>query len=274
MAKAMTMTKSRKNLYGIIVVGLMAALVYAGNYLQIKIPNGVLITRIHLGNSMCLLAGLLFGGLRGGLASGIGAGLFDLFDPAYVVSAPYTFISKFAMGLTAGLLKKKNDTAHTVAAAVCGQLVYIVLYLLKSYFTVIILGGTSQAAWAAVGTNAITSSVNAALAVVISVPLYFALRKALKGTGIYPFIAGNDTADEAPAEKTGWFNPVTIALTAFSAVVTLVFTINLAAANKVKAAQEEKEQYYIERISSLESEIDYLYNQFDIEKPAPEQTEQ
>ena len=43
---------SRKTLYRIIIVGLMAALVYAGNYLQIKIPNGVLVTRIHLGNSM------------------------------------------------------------------------------------------------------------------------------------------------------------------------------------------------------------------------------
>ena len=56
-----------KKLATIVAVGLMAALVFVGNYLQIKIPNGVLITRIHFGNSMCILAGLLFGALPGGL---------------------------------------------------------------------------------------------------------------------------------------------------------------------------------------------------------------
>lgn len=97
-----------KRLYSIVTVGLMAALVYVGNYLQIKIPNGGLVTRIHLGNSMCLLAGLLFGRLRGGLSSGIGAALYDLFDPVYIVSAPYTFFSKFAMGFTAGHIRKHS----------------------------------------------------------------------------------------------------------------------------------------------------------------------
>ena len=48
-----------KKLTFIIAVGLMAALCFVGNYIQIKIPNGVLITRVHLGNSMCLLAGKL-----------------------------------------------------------------------------------------------------------------------------------------------------------------------------------------------------------------------
>ena len=81
-------SSGRRKLYSIIIVGLMAALVYVGNYLQIKIPNGALVTRIHLGNSMCLLAGLLFGRLKGGLASGTGAGLYVLFGPVYIVSAP------------------------------------------------------------------------------------------------------------------------------------------------------------------------------------------
>ncbi len=263
-----TMTKSRRTLYQIIIVGLMAALVYAGNYLQIKIPNGVLVTRVHLGNSMCLLAGLLFGGLSGGLASGIGAGLYDLFDPVYIVSAPYTFLSKFAMGLTAGLLRTTNEKKRVIISAIAGQVVYIVLYLLKSYVTIIILGGTSQAAWAAVGTNAITSCINAALAVIIAVPLYFLLRNALKRTGIYEFIAENDLERKASKEKKTHFNPVTVCLTIFAVVVTLIFTINLAATNKVKAQEEEKEQAYIERIDSLENELDYLYDTLGVEKPA------
>lgn len=262
----------RKTLYRIIIVGLMAALVYAGNYLQIKIPNGVLVTRIHLGNSMCLLAGLLFGALNGGLASGIGAGLYDLFDPVYIVSAPYTFISKFAMGMTAGLLRTNNEKKRVIIAAIVGQVTYIVLYLLKTYVTIIILGGTSQAAWAAVGTNAITSTVNAILAVVIAVPLYFMLRAALKNTGIFEFIKANDRTEK---RENKYFNPVTICLVIFAAAATLLYTINLAATNKVKAAQEQKEAAYQEQIDRLNSDIDDLYAQLGLERPQPaEETEE
>lgn len=262
----------RKTLYRIIIVGLMAALVYAGNYLQIKIPNGVLVTRIHLGNSMCLLAGLLFGALNGGLASGIGAGLYDLFDPVYIVSAPYTFISKFAMGMTAGLLRTNNEKKRVIIAAIVGQVTYIVLYLLKTYVTIIILGGTSQAAWAAVGTNAITSTVNAILAVVIAVPLYFMLRAALKNTGIFEFIKANDRTEK---RENKYFNPVTICLVIFAATATLLYTINLAATNKVKAAQEQKEAAYQEQIDRLNSDIDDLYAQLGLERPQPaEETEE
>lgn len=265
-------TAGRKTLYRIIIVGLMAALVYAGNYLQIKIPNGVLVTRIHLGNSMCLLAGLLFGALNGGLASGIGAGLYDLFDPVYIVSAPYTFISKFAMGMTAGLLRTNNEKKRVIIAAIVGQVTYIVLYLLKTYVTIIILGGTSQAAWAAVGTNAITSTVNAILAVVIAVPLYFMLRAALKNTGIFEFIKANDRTEK---RENKYFNPVTICLVIFAAAATLLYTINLAATNKVKAAQEQKEAAYQEQIDRLNSDIDDLYAQLGLERPQPaEETEE
>ncbi len=176
-----------KKLQSIIAVGLMAALCYVGNYLQIKIPNGVLITRIHFGNSMCLLAGLLFGGVNGGLASGIGAALYDLFDPVYIVSAPFTFLSKFAMGFVCGTLTKsshrlKNETSHIITTAIFGQLTYIVLYLAKTFVSQLILGYTIETALTATATNLLTSSVNAVIAVAVSVPLYFGLKKPLAST--------------------------------------------------------------------------------------------
>ncbi|MBQ8826143.1 MAG: ECF transporter S component [Oscillospiraceae bacterium] len=231
-----TMTKERKTLYRIITIGLMAALVYAGNYLQIKIPNGVLVTRIHLGNSMCLLAGLLFGSVNGGLASGIGAMLYDLFDPVYIVSAPYTFISKFAMGFTAGALRNSNEKARVFIAAVTGQIVYILLYLLKSFFTIIILGGTVEAAWAAVGTNAITSVINGVLAVVIAVPLYFTLRRALKQTMIFSLIAENDK-ENRPEKKT---KPVVMAVIAVAVAVVIGLSLRLSAENKLKEQRAQE----------------------------------
>lgn len=227
----MTMSKERRTLYRIITIGLMAALVYAGNYLQIKIPNGVLVTRIHLGNSMCLLAGLLFGSVSGGLASGIGAMLYDLFDPVYIVSAPYTFISKFAMGFTAGALRTNNEKVRITLAAAAGQVVYIVLYLVKSFFTIIILGGTFEAAWAAVATNAVTSTINGVLAVVISVPLYFALRTALKNTMIYSLIAENDSVNKGEKKKT---KPVILAAAAVGMAVIIGLSLRLSVENKLK----------------------------------------
>ncbi|MGN0689021.1 MAG: ECF transporter S component [Oscillospiraceae bacterium] len=263
-----TNTQKRRMLYRIIAVGLMAALAYVGNYLQIKIPNGVLVTRIHLGNSMCLLAGLLFGGISGGLASGIGAAFYDLFDPVYIVSAPYTFVSKFAMGFVAGVLRRKgkNEKTSVIVAAILGQITYIVLYLIKTYFTIIILGGTSEAAWTAVGTNAITSSINGVLAVIISVPLYFVISRALKNTAIYSLIAREPETEEKPK----LFNPLTIGLTAFAVVVTIIFSINLAATNKIKKAEAEKEAAYQQQIDDLNKKLDYLYEQVGVEFPEEE----
>ncbi len=175
--------KKNKVLY-YALVGLMAALVFAGNYMQIKIPNGGFFTRIHLGNSMCLLAGLLFGRITGGLASGIGAAMFDLFDPAYITSAPFTFIFKFAMGFTAGHLREKGSGGKTgiITAAAAGQLVYIILYLIKSFVKQLFIGEPVNIALQVTGVNAITSVANGFLACVIAVPLYFALSHSLNRT--------------------------------------------------------------------------------------------
>lgn len=262
-------SSGRRKLYSIIIVGLMAALVYVGNYLQIKIPNGALVTRIHLGNSMCLLAGLLFGRLKGGLASGIGAGLYDLFDPVYIVSAPYTFFSKFAMGFTAGHIRKHgpaNEKKAVIVGAIVGQLVYIVLYLLKTFISQILLGEPVSVALKLTGVNAITSTINGVLACVIAIPLYFALSKALAHTGIAEFITEKE-------EKKGWFNPLTAGLTIFAIVVTTLYTIDLANTNKVEKKQAEKESAYAAQIDDLQYQIDYLTSELGIEipeKPAEE----
>ena len=177
-----------KKLATIVAVGLMAALCFVGNYMQIKIPNGVLITRIHFGNSMCLLAGLLFGPIAGGLASGIGAGLYDLMDPVYIISAPFTFLSKFAMGYICGYLAKsehrlKNETAHIALSAIAGQLSYIILYIGRTYIVqrLVYLAAVGTAL-TATATNLLTSTVNAVIAVAVSVPLYFALLIPLRST--------------------------------------------------------------------------------------------
>lgn len=178
-------TNEKRNLiYRIVVIGLMSALVYVGNLIYIPLPNNA---RIHVGNSMCLLAGLLFGGLNGGLSSGIGGALFDLFDPKYITSAPITFINKFAMGWTAGFLGRRgfgNEAGRAAVSAVAGQIVYIILYLGKTFAAEIIKGNAFGTAMVRVGEKALSSSLNGVIAVAIALPLYFALKSALANTPI------------------------------------------------------------------------------------------
>lgn len=194
-----------KKLATMVAVGLMAALCFVGNYLQIKIPNGVLITRIHFGNSMCILAGLLFGPLAGGLASGIGAGLYDLIDPMYIISAPFTFLSKFAMGFVCGYLAKRkkrlgSEASHIVLSGVVGQLTYIVLYVGRTYIVQrLVYMSEVVPALTASATNLLTSTVNAVIAVAVATPLYFALLKPLKMTYF------RDIIEERSESESKWY---------------------------------------------------------------------
>ena len=191
-------SKQQKPLIFFVSVGMMAALVFVGNYLQFKIPVAIGdVTRVHLGNSMCLLAGLLFGPLAGGFASGIGAALYDLLDPVYITSAPFTFAFKFAMGFLAGWVARgalaregKSRLSRLIAGALAGQLAYIVLYLAKSYIELRLLGNAAMTSLIGILPKVATSSVNALAAIVISVPLSIALYRALRRTGFSSLMAG------------------------------------------------------------------------------------
>ena len=92
----------------IVWIGLMAALVFIGTFLRIKIPIGGDSTMLHLGNVFCALSGLLFGPLTGGLASGFGSMLFDFTNPLYIAESWITFITKFFIGFLAGLIAHRG----------------------------------------------------------------------------------------------------------------------------------------------------------------------
>ncbi|MGI5894309.1 MAG: ECF transporter S component [Candidatus Merdivicinus sp.] len=199
-------SKQNRQLIFLVSVGMMAALVFVGNYLQFKIPVAIgSVTRVHLGNSMCLLAGLLFGPMTGGLASGIGAGLFDLLDPMYITSAPYTFFSKFVMGFLAGWIARgaltmdgKNRLFRLIIGGVTGQIAYMILYLGKSFVELVLVGNPVQTALVAVLPKVATSGFNALAAVVISVPLSIALYQALKRTGFSTLMTGEKKQKSNP----------------------------------------------------------------------------
>ena len=162
-------------------IGIMAAAVYvASAFLQVPIPTAIDNTRLHMGNVMCLLSGMLLGPLQGGLAAGIGSMFFDLTNPAYIASAPFTFIFKFVMAWICGKITS-GSPAHRkqryVAGGIAGAFAYVVLYLSKSFMEHrFVLGLPLEAVMLTVTQKAVVSSVNAIVACVVAVPLGLALR--------------------------------------------------------------------------------------------------
>lgn len=182
------------------MAALFAALCYIGfTYAKIDIPVGAEKTAFHLGNVFCVLAALFLGGFWGGMAGAVGMTVADL-TTAYVTSAPKTFLLKLCIGLLAGFVAhklfhlSKDDVQRkvplsvaTVLSCAAGMAFNIVADPLVGYFyKMYVLGVPQQAAdiWAKVG--AITTSVNAVVAVIAASVFYLALRPALKRSGLMP----------------------------------------------------------------------------------------
>lgn len=166
-------------------IGVLAALVFVSTYfLKIgPIPTPAGATMLKTGNAVCLLGGILFGKTKGGLAAGIGSMLFDLTDPVFAPSAPFTFVFFFLMAFVCGAIANQNGKAPTpkrhLLAAASGSLLYLLLTLSKSFITLLLAGSEAAAALSACGTKLLTSGVNAVFAVAVAVLLAPIFEKAL-----------------------------------------------------------------------------------------------
>lgn len=178
--------EKQTKIYKISAVGIFAALVFVSNYLSVPVPVAIGdVSRIHLGNIFCLLSGFVLGPIGGGLAAGIGSGLYDLTNPAYIASAPFTFAFKFLLAAACGWAAyargaKAENHVQNIIAAVAGSATYMALYLTKALVQGVMLGSELGAVLTSVATKAVTSGINAVIAVVVSVPLCAVVRLALK----------------------------------------------------------------------------------------------
>lgn len=193
----------------IVITGLMAALCYvAFTFLKIPIPvPGGDTTALHIGNAFCVLAALLLGGVYGGVAGALGMTIADLLDPAYITSAPKTFILKFCIGLIAGLIAHKiahitedHDAKYilkwSLIASVCALGFNVIADPVVGYFYKnFILGVPSPAAKIMATCAAGATAVNAVVGTIVVVIVYSALRPVLKKAGIF-FVIGKKKAAE------------------------------------------------------------------------------
>ncbi len=181
------------------MAALFAALCYIGfSYCKIDIPVGAEKTAFHLGNVFCVLAALFIGGFWGGMSGAIGMTIADL-TTAYVTSAPKTFLLKLCIGLITGLVahkvfqlshEKERKVSLPVATAIscaAGMGFNMIADPLVGYFyKMYVLGVPQEAAniWAKIG--AVTTSVNAVVAILAATVLYVAIRPALKKSNLMP----------------------------------------------------------------------------------------
>lgn len=181
------------------MAALFAALCYIGfTFCRIDIPIGGEKSAFHLGNVFCVLAALFIGGFWGGMAGAVGMTIADL-TTAYITSAPKTFLLKLGIGLIAGFVahkvfhvsqEKARKVPLSVAAilsCVAGMGFNVVADPLVGYFyKMYVLGVPQDAAsiWTRIG--AVTTAVNAVVAVIAASVFYLALRPALKKSNLLP----------------------------------------------------------------------------------------
>ena len=211
--------ENNKHTTRMIQAGLLAALCYIGfAFLKIDIPVGTEKTAFHLGNTFCALAALLLGGYWGGLAGAVGMTIGDL-TTSYVTSAPKTFFLKLMIGLIVGFfahkvfkLSRKHDakylTVATLLSCIAGLGFNVVADPLVGYFYKTYLFGLPQDISKALAKmSAITTFVNAVVAVAASTIIYHAIRPALRKAGLFvqvtPEKPGKENAEDGePLKKT------------------------------------------------------------------------
>lgn len=125
-------TKTKKVIYYMVIVALFTALSFVGTYVHIPIGT----SKVHLGNFVCILAGLLCGGLVGGISGSLGMGLNDILSSYGPDTFIRTFIVKFFLGFISGVLfrylvKKEKKITH--------RFYYLSGFFLITFVTLLIL---------------------------------------------------------------------------------------------------------------------------------------
>ncbi|MBO5321917.1 MAG: ECF transporter S component [Clostridia bacterium] len=171
--------KSHQSLLDITFISLFAALCYIA-LTVFFFPVGPMF--VHFGNLIVVLAALLIGGWQGGLAGSIGMGLYDILN-GHADSSPKTFILKFLIGLTVGLVFvalnriSKRKTLNATVGAVCGMIVNLTGEILWKTVQYSLAGSSINAAFVTSLLSQSSTLLNAVIAVIGGVALFKLLEK-------------------------------------------------------------------------------------------------
>lgn len=122
----------------IVIIGLLAALTFAGTYIHIPLPFLGPNSMMHLGTTMIYISAVLIGP-DAGWAGGIGCALFDLLSmPVY---AGPTFIIKGLQGYVSGKIafageKEGNSLIQNLIGFILGAVISLAGYFITDYYIV------------------------------------------------------------------------------------------------------------------------------------------
>lgn len=183
--------KKKITIHQIVFTALMAALIFA---LLSLLTFPFLGSKIHPSNAADMLAGLILGPWLGGLAAGIGNALYDV-THGYGLEALVTFAMKFIAAMLVGMISrayrkegpwlKGKDHLRVILACVVSGVVYIALYMLKTFIKQHFIGGVPlEGTWVAMGEKLPGTLINNGFAIVVAPLFYTALRPALNAIGV------------------------------------------------------------------------------------------
>ncbi len=171
-------SKAEKNLRittrDIAEVAMLTAIIYVLTRINVPLPisvNGGGL--MHLGNIGLVIAAIIFGKWQGAVAASVGMALFDV-TAGYFVWAPFTFVIRFMMGYSIGLIAykfKKIEPINLILAILVGGAIMVVGYFITS----VILFGDVKAAFI----NSIGDIVQVIIAF-IAIPIALMLNRAYK----------------------------------------------------------------------------------------------
>lgn len=167
---------NNKRILRIVVIGLLAALSFAGTYIHIPLPFLGPNSMLHLGTTVVYLSAVLIGP-DAGWAGAVGCALFDLFwMPIYAVP---TFIIKGLQGYAAGKIsfakgKEGNSIPQNLFGFIAGAVISLAGYFIAD---TIIYGNWRTALTSTIG-SLLTSGVGIVFALVIASIIKPLLKKA------------------------------------------------------------------------------------------------
>jgi len=174
------MSVKTKTLLTLILTSVFSALSFVLTMFNIPLPIGGM---IHLGNFVCILAGLLFGPVVGGISGSLGMGLYDIVMGYNPTSYIRTFICKFVMGFVAGLIYHNYKNNKVVIKTLVSVVIAVILNIglefgLRTLLVGIVTNYETSFATAIAKTpsSLITGIVTIIAIMIINPPLQIAIR--------------------------------------------------------------------------------------------------
>ncbi|MCL2592584.1 MAG: ECF transporter S component [Defluviitaleaceae bacterium] len=188
------------NVYTLTTIGIMAALIFVSSrFMQVFIPiTGDDPTRVHAGNGLALLSGLILGPVKGALAATIGFVMHNLTSAGSQgpSSIPWTILFRFSSIFICGAIahmggRKAKSFGFNLTACIVASIAYMIMFLGRNFIVDYFMQGfETQVVLTRLFTRTVSSTANAVFGIILATVVYQSLYTALKSSNLLNKIRG------------------------------------------------------------------------------------